>query len=185
VLSVAETKAVSVFLCSLTCVETLSVDSLDEVGLKHICGLPTLAVLCLGTLPPLSAFNAGPDMRALPVLQRLYLAWAEIGFTTQFLRWCKEMPLISLDLEFTTSSTGQEMHSLFDTLSASVLHSSLTKICVMDKYEDRNPARFPNHLVYSHSIRPLFSFTNLTSVLILTAVGIDLDNSTVSTLARA
>ncbi|KAJ7845132.1 hypothetical protein B0H14DRAFT_2775230 [Mycena olivaceomarginata] len=156
----------------------LSVDSLDEVGLKHI-------FLRLGTLPPLLAFNAGPDMRALPVLRRLYLAWAEIGITTRFLRWCKEMPLISLNLEFTTSSTGQEMHSLFDTLSASVLHSSLTKICMMDKYEDRNPVRFPNHLVYSHSIQPLFSFTNFTSVLILTAVGIDLDNSTVSTLVHA
>ncbi|KAJ7836450.1 hypothetical protein B0H14DRAFT_1122075 [Mycena olivaceomarginata] len=185
VLSVAETKAVSVFLRSLTCVETLSVDSIDEAGLKHICGLPTLAVLRLGTLPPLLAFNAGPDIRALAVLWRLYLAWAEIGVTTRFLGWCKEMPLISLDLEFTTSSTGQEMHNLFDALSTSVLHSSLSKISVIDEYEDRNPARFPNHLVYSHSIRPLFSFTNLTSVLILTAVGIDLDNTTVSTLARA
>ncbi|KAJ7455840.1 hypothetical protein FB451DRAFT_1143740 [Mycena latifolia] len=183
--SVAETKAVSVFLRSLTCVGTLSVDSIDEAGLKHICGLPTVTVLRLGTLPTLSTFNAGPDIRALADLRRLYLAYAEIGVTTRFLGWCKEMPLISLDLEFTTFLTGQETHNLFDALSASVLHSSLTEISVINEYEDRNPAHDPNHIVHSQSVRPLFSFSNLTSVLILTAVGIDLDNATVSTLARA
>ncbi|KAJ7267788.1 hypothetical protein C8J57DRAFT_1325852 [Mycena rebaudengoi] len=183
--SVAETKAVSVFLRSLTCVETLSVDSIDEAGLQHICRLPTVTVLRLGILPTLSAFNAGPDIRALAVLRRLYLARAEIGVTTRFLAWCKEMPLKSLVLEFITFLTGQETQNLFDAVSASVLHSSLTEINVVNGYEDRNPAHFPHHLVHSHSIRPLFSFTNLTSVLIVTAVGIDLDNATVSTLARA
>ncbi|KAJ6563651.1 hypothetical protein DFH09DRAFT_1158617 [Mycena vulgaris] len=183
--SVAETKAVSVFLRSLTCVETLSVDSMDEAGLKHICRLPTVTVLRLGTLPTLSIFDAGPDIRALAVLRKLYLAFAEIGVTTRFLGWCKEMPLISLVVEFITFLTGQETHNLFDALSASVLHSSLTEINLINGYEDRNPAHFPNHIVHSHSIRLLFSFTNLTSVIILTAVGIDLDNATVSTLARA
>jgi len=139
----------------------------------------------LGTLPTLSTFNAGPDIRALAILRRLYLAVAEIGVTTRFLGWCKEMPLISLDAEFITFLTGQETHTLFDALSASVLHSSLMEISLINGYEERNPANFPNHIVHSHSIRLLFSFTNLTSVLILTAVGIDLDNATVSTLARA
>ncbi|KAJ6560106.1 hypothetical protein B0H19DRAFT_1146509 [Mycena capillaripes] len=183
--SVAETKAVSLFLRSLTCVETLSVDSMDEAGLKHICRLPAVTDLRLGTLPTLSTFNDGPDIRALAVLRRLYLALAEIDVTTRFLGWCQEMPLISLDIEFIDFLTGQEMHNLFDALSASVLHSSLTEINLINGYEFRNSAHFPNYIVHSHSIRPLFSFTNLTSVLILTAVGIDLDNATVSTLARA
>jgi hypothetical protein len=157
----------------------------DEAGLKHICQLPTVTVLRLGALPMLSTFNAGPDIRALAALRRFYLAYAEIDVTTRFLGWCKELPLRYLDVEFVTFLTGQEMHNLFDALSASVLHSSLTEINLLNGYEDKNPAPFPNHIVYSHSIRLLCNFTSLTSVVILTAVGIDLDNATVSSLARA
>ncbi|KAJ7266247.1 hypothetical protein C8J57DRAFT_1511177 [Mycena rebaudengoi] len=184
-LSVAETKVVSVFLRGLMCVETLSVDIIDEAGLQHICQLPTVTVLRLGILPTLSAFNAGPDIRALAVLRRLYLACAEIGVTTRLLGWCKEMPPKSLILEFITFLTGQETQNLFDAVSASVSHAALSEINMLNGYEDRDPAHFPHHLVHGHSIRPLFSFTNLTTVIILTAVGIDLDNATVSNLARA
>ncbi|KAF8172411.1 hypothetical protein K438DRAFT_1981577 [Mycena galopus ATCC 62051] len=183
--SEAETKAVSVFLRGLTHVETLSVDSIDEAGLKHICHLPTITVLRVGMLPMLPTFNAGAHVRAFAGLRNLYVAFSEIDVTARLLGWCKDMPLESLTLEFINSLTGQETQDLFDALSASVLHSNLTRISLISGYEDGTLLHFPDHIVPGHSVRPLFNFTNLTSVLILTPVGIDLDNATVSVLARA
>ncbi|KAJ7204232.1 hypothetical protein C8J57DRAFT_1407356, partial [Mycena rebaudengoi] len=167
--SVAEIKAVSVFLRSLTCVETISVDTYLPVANRHS--------LRLGILPTLSAFNAGPDIRALAVLRRLYLARAEIGVTTRFLGWCKEMPLKSLVLEFITFLTGQETPRTSSMLFPPVsTWSTGTRI---------GTCAFPHPLCIAHSIPTLVQFHQPHVGTHRNRRRIDLDNATVSTLARA
>ncbi|KAJ7496241.1 hypothetical protein B0H11DRAFT_2385712 [Mycena galericulata] len=153
--SPGETGSVSAFLCGLKCVESL--DVLDSL--------------------PSSPFS---DTHPFPVLRKLYLSAPGIELVTRFLGWCTKLPLTSFEAYFTSFLTGAETHDLFTALAERVASSSLTNLVVFNDY---HRLCTPNCVIQSHYIRMLFRFTNLTSITILSPIGIDLDDATVLDLA--
>ncbi|KAJ7126028.1 hypothetical protein C8R44DRAFT_733946 [Mycena epipterygia] len=67
---------------------------------------------------------------------------------------------------------------------SSLSASSLAKLTLHNNY-DSNVPDAANHVIEIQSLRTLFGFVNLTSISILSPIGIDLDNTTVLDLARA
>ncbi|KAJ7211513.1 hypothetical protein C8J57DRAFT_1150661 [Mycena rebaudengoi] len=181
-ISCGEKRAVSVFLRSLECVESVNVDSLDHGALEHLSRLPTLTALDLDTLPTSVSPSPRLDPQPFAVLRKLHLGSLNIEAITHFLRSCKEVPLRSLNFDVRTCPTTAESHEFFRALSASVSRSPLTKV---DIYINSFDEDSPNLRIHRESIRLLAGFTNLVTINISSPVGIDLDDTTAADLARA
>ncbi|KAJ7839869.1 hypothetical protein B0H14DRAFT_3697324 [Mycena olivaceomarginata] len=179
-----EKRAVSVFLRSLECVESVHVDSLDHGTLEHLSRLPTLTALSLNTLPTSLSLSPHLDPQPFAVLRKLHLGSSNIEAITHFLRSCKEVALRSLNLYVRTCPTMAESHEFYRALSASVSHSSLTEVHFDIGINDFD-GNSPNLRIHRESIRLLVGFTNLVTINISSPVGIDLDDITVADLARA
>ncbi|KAJ7239320.1 hypothetical protein C8J57DRAFT_1372855 [Mycena rebaudengoi] len=178
-----EKQAVSVFLRSLECIESVHVDSLDHGALEHLSRLPTLTALCLNTLPSRS-LSPRLDPQPFAVLRKLHLGSSNIEAITHFLRSCKEVPLRSLNFDVRTCPTTAESHEFYRALSASVSRSSLTEVD-FDVGISNFDGNSPNLRIHRESIRLLIGFTNLVTISISSPVGVDLDDSTAADLARA
>ncbi|KAF7360749.1 hypothetical protein MVEN_00806900 [Mycena venus] len=179
-----EKRAVSVFLRSLECVESVHVDSLDHGALEHLSRLPTLTALCLNTLPTSISLSPSLEPQPFAVLRKLHLGSPNIEAITHFLRSCKEVPLRSLNFDVRTCPTTAESHEFYRALSASVSPSSLAEIH-FDFGINNFDGNSPNLRIHRESIRLLVGFTNLVTIDISSPVGIDLDDNTATDLARA
>ncbi|KAJ6494461.1 hypothetical protein C8R45DRAFT_177094 [Mycena sanguinolenta] len=177
-----EKQAVSVFLRSLKCVESVHVDTLDHGTLELLSRLPTLTTLCLNTLPTSLSLSPPLDPQPFAVLRKLHLGSLNIEAITRFLRSYKEVPLRSINFNVRTCPTTAESHEFYRALSASVLHSSLTEIHFDVGVTDENS---PNLRIHRESLRCLVVFTNLVTIDISSPVGIDLDDTTAADLAHA
>ncbi|KAJ7513260.1 hypothetical protein B0H11DRAFT_1949219 [Mycena galericulata] len=174
-----ETTPVSAFVRSLTTTQSLSVGSLDQGALQHLSRLPTLTSLILTSLSPSLPFLPSAGIHPFPVLRKLTLGVYKSGDMTCLLERCDQTPLTSLDLCM-ECSTAAETHDLFTSLSTSISHTSLTHLSLFQNTRSR-----PVIPIRAQSLRPLFSFTNLLSITLKLPVEIDLDNTTISDLARA
>ncbi|KAJ7142975.1 hypothetical protein C8R44DRAFT_761496 [Mycena epipterygia] len=176
-------RAVSLFVRSLQCVESVSVDVLDMEALEHICRLPSLTSLYSNTISTASTFFINADTQSFVSLRTLDLGNSEIEPTTRFLEGCNQIPLISFDVSFPHFSTAGQMHKFYTAIAAVFSPSSLTSLTLDNSYNVHAPPI--DHVIQSRSIRMLFGFVNLTSLYMLSPIGIDWDDSTVLDLARA
>ncbi|KAJ7142952.1 hypothetical protein C8R44DRAFT_974416 [Mycena epipterygia] len=176
-------QAVSSFVRGLQCVESVSVDALDTDALDHICRLPSLTSLAFTALSTSSTFFTSGDKRSLISLHTLDLGVSEIEPTTRFLGEFSQLPLISFKVWLDQLSTTAQMHNLYTAVAAAISPKSLTSLILNDRYGD--DALAADHAIQSQSIRALFGFVNLTSISLVSPIGIDLDNTAVSELARA
>ncbi|KAJ6504964.1 hypothetical protein C8R45DRAFT_971542 [Mycena sanguinolenta] len=179
-----EKHAVSVFLRSLKCIESVHVESLDHGALEHLSRLPTLTALRLTTLPFPHSLSPRLDPQPFAVLRKLHFGTSDIEAVTRFLRSCKGVPLRSLSFYVQSYPTTAESHEFYRALSASILHSSLTDVHFnvgIDSFDGNSS----NFRIHRESIRFLVGFTNLVTINISSPVGIDLDDMTVADLARA
>ncbi|KAJ7017941.1 hypothetical protein C8F04DRAFT_1243606 [Mycena alexandri] len=176
--------SVSACVCGLHGVERLSADALDPQALEHLSRLPSLRYLGLGELLS-SILPTHDDEASFPSLQTLYFH-AEIQSPSRFFEWCKNIPLVGFTAECPTFSTADEVHRLFSATAGGITHSSLTEFTLDHKFDSPDDASdAPNYLIRSSSLRHLFCFANLTSVSVLSAVGFDLDDATVTDMARS
>ncbi|KAJ7453813.1 hypothetical protein FB451DRAFT_1280836 [Mycena latifolia] len=183
-ITTGEKRAVSAFLRSLECVESVHVDSMDHSALEHLSRLPTLTALELNTLPTPLSLSPRLDLQPFAVLRKLRLGSLNIETITQFLRSCKGVSLRSLNLDVQTCPTTAESHEFYRALSASVSRSSLTEVNFDVGISDFD-GNSPNLRIHRESIRLLVGFTNLVTINISSPVGIDLDDTTAADLARA
>ncbi|KAJ7454299.1 hypothetical protein B0H11DRAFT_262345 [Mycena galericulata] len=177
-----ETTPVSAFVRSLTSIESVSVDSLDQGALQYLCQLPTLTSLGLMDLIP---FSPTADIQPFPVLQDLRLAVSENRDMTCFFERCKQLPLKSLNLSIWLPATAAETHNLFTLLSTSISRSSLTDLFLYQGSNGLDPSDVPIFSIQGQSIRPLLGFANLRSITLILLIEADFDNATISDLARA
>ncbi|KAJ7142951.1 hypothetical protein C8R44DRAFT_974415 [Mycena epipterygia] len=176
-------RAVTLFLRRLQCVESVSVDVLDTEALEHICPLPNLTSLYSNTLSTASTFFTNANTQSFRSLRTLGLGNAEIEPTTRLLGGFSQIPLISFNVWLAQFSTTAQTHNLYNAVAAAISPSSLTSLALNNHYD--YDALAANHVIQSQSIRVLFGFVNLTSISLISPIGIDLDNTTVSELARA
>ncbi|KAJ7729813.1 hypothetical protein B0H16DRAFT_225562 [Mycena metata] len=183
-ISSGEKKAVSIFLRSLECLESVHVETLDHSTLEHLSRLPTLTSLRLNTLPVFHSLSPRFDPQPFAVLRKLHLDSMDMEAITHFLRSCKEVPLRSLSFYVQSYPTTAESHEFYRALSASVLHSSLTEAS-FDVGINTFDGNTPNFRIHRESIQFLAAFTNLVTIDISSPVGIDWDDTTAAELARA
>ncbi|KAJ7190365.1 hypothetical protein GGX14DRAFT_605922 [Mycena pura] len=175
--------AVSQCVRSLHSIETLIADIVDQPALEHLSRLSSVRYLRLGeVLPTLPALprHAAP----FPSLQNLYFS-SLIESPTWFLEWCNKLPLVKFTAECAAFSTPDEVHRLFSAASAGISHLPLTEFEFSDDYSSFDSSDSANYLIRPQSLRSLFCFVNLKSVSVLSAVGIDLDDTTVTDMARS
>ncbi|KAJ7190366.1 hypothetical protein GGX14DRAFT_605930 [Mycena pura] len=168
--------AVSQCVRSLHSIETLIADIVDQPALEHLSRLSSIRYLSLGGVLP--TFPALPRHAApFSSLQKLYFC-SEIESTTRFLEWCNKLPLVKFTAECAAFSTPDEVHRLFSAASAGISHLLLTEFDFSDDYGSFDSSDSASHRIRPQSLRSLFCFVNLKSVSVLSAVGIDLDDTT-------
>ncbi|KAJ7301284.1 hypothetical protein DFH08DRAFT_104200 [Mycena albidolilacea] len=176
--------AVSICVRGLHGIETLITDMVDEPALEHLSRLSGVRHLRLGELPPTLPAVPTDDVALFPSLQTLYFS-SEIESPTRFLEWGNKLPLVEFTTECRAFSTADEVHRLFSAASGGISHLPLTGFAFDDEFGSLDSSHPANYLIRPQSLRSLFCFVNLTSVSILSAVGIDLDDTTVTDMARS
>ncbi|KAJ6450409.1 hypothetical protein C8R45DRAFT_1083977 [Mycena sanguinolenta] len=176
--------AVSAAVRGLHDIERLVADMLDNPALRHLSHLPSLRHLRLGELP--STLPTHDDEALFPSLRTLYFS-SEIESPFRFLEWVDKIPLVEFTAECPAFSTDDEVNRLFSAATGGISHSSLTEFAFANEFDsfDSYSSDSANYLIRSSSLRSLFCFVNLTSVSVLSAVGIDLDDTTVTDMARS
>jgi hypothetical protein len=119
-----------------------------------------------------------------PSLQTLYFS-SEIESPTRFLEWGNKLPLVEFTAECPAFSTADEVHRLFSAASGGISHLPLTGFTFNDQFGSFDFSHSANYLIRPQSLRSLFCFVNLTSVCVISAVGVDLDDTTVTDMARS
>ncbi|KAJ7494942.1 hypothetical protein FB451DRAFT_1121576 [Mycena latifolia] len=176
--------SISAFVCGLQSLKTISAPVLDRAALEHLQHLPSLREINLRALPTtLSVAPIGPTT-SFPSLHTLELS-AEMEAITLFLSWFNpRVSLTTIDLIVPVFATAHQTHELCTALAADLSHSSLTHLQLnIDSHNFDTPAAAQFHL-QPPSIRILFCFVNLTTVSIVSPIGINLDNDTVTEMAR-
>ncbi|KAJ7606924.1 hypothetical protein FB45DRAFT_1040674 [Roridomyces roridus] len=117
---------------------------------------------------------------AFPTLRTLELD-AEIEAPTRFLEWADGISLVDL----TVVCPLLKVHRLFSAIETGISHSSLQQLAFHSSDNSFDGAHVAAHLIRGPSLRHLFCFVNLTSLSVSTPVGFDLDDETVTDMARS
>ncbi|KAJ6501114.1 hypothetical protein C8R47DRAFT_1193465 [Mycena vitilis] len=171
------------FVAHLPRVETISVPWLAQDALEHLSALPTLKSLKMRGIPEVSpAFTAAGFL----ALRHLSLAAAAPAEITRLLRMSTDVPLETLHAALDVVPSAADVHTLFTTITASVSASTLTQLhldcCRLWETGSPDPQ---SNLVHPSTLVLLLCFENLTELHLTFAAGFDLDDDTVSQMARA
>ncbi|KAJ7658614.1 hypothetical protein DFH06DRAFT_1327192 [Mycena polygramma] len=168
--------------------ETIRVPWLEQDALEHLSKLPMLKSLTMRRLPETLAGSAARIGPAFPALRHLRINGGTLADTTQFLLMCRDVPLETLTVERTARPgypSAADMHDVFTAVAARVSHSTLRRLhlaghgYLWHKPDPVIPLIHPKTLVL------LLCFENLTSLHLTSPPGFDLDDETVSQMARA
>ncbi|KAJ7504688.1 hypothetical protein B0H11DRAFT_2273266 [Mycena galericulata] len=173
------------FVRELKHLESLHVRTLDSEPLRYLGNLPALKSL-VTLLPNALDLPRSSERRMFPNLRELSFSsrrdWDEIGPgivpLLTFLRMCTKPPLRSFDANI-EDWTLDQVEEFYQVLASQCAHKHLSVLQVHFMYMEPptpHPGRF---------FRPLFSFTGISVVNILVPAGYDIDDGTVSDMARA
>ncbi|KAJ7674000.1 hypothetical protein DFH06DRAFT_1292749 [Mycena polygramma] len=181
----ASTAVVSTFVCRLKNLETLNVPDLDIVALAHVAQLPRMKDLAIRSERLIPSHF--PHRGVFPALVELAL-WTMEQASAMFTA-LGECSLTAFMLLGTGSQppTNHVARKFYSTLANSCSHSTLRDIRVSGNRIDSSTMS-TEASIYSiggEILEPLFSFTNLVSVVLSHPVGFDLDDATIALLARA
>ncbi|KAJ7717385.1 hypothetical protein B0H16DRAFT_1799287 [Mycena metata] len=175
--------AVSACVRGLHGIESLTVDMLNHAALKHLSRLSSLRGLRLAELA--SILPPHDDEASFPSLQTLYFS-SEMASPSRFLEWANKIPLVKFTAECPAFSTADEVHRLFSAAGDGITPSSLTEFTFDNEFGSFDDASDGgDYFIRSSSLRRLFCFTNLTAVSVLSAFGINLDDATITDMARS
>ncbi|KAJ7612737.1 hypothetical protein FB45DRAFT_1065434 [Roridomyces roridus] len=163
-------------------IKSLRTDIVDSAAFQYLSRCGKLRHLQLCDIP--SALPSNENGAAFPSLETLYLD-GEVKAPTRFLEWANGISLVDFTAECQPWTTADEVHGLFSAAQHGISHFSLKHFAFDDRYDSFDAANVHVHLIRSSSLRRLFCFTNLTSVSILSAVGVDMDDTTVTDMARS
>ncbi|KAJ7190040.1 hypothetical protein GGX14DRAFT_606652 [Mycena pura] len=175
--------AVSMCVLGLNNIETLITSTVDPPVLEHLSRLSSVRHLKLHGVPP--------TLSALPCDKALFLSLQKLCFDSglespaRFLEWCNKVRLVKFTAQCARISTSDAVHRLFSAASRGISHSSLLEFSFRDEWYGFDPPHLASYLIWSQSLRSLFCFVNLTSVSVSSVWGIDLDDSTVTDMARS
>ncbi|KAJ7183859.1 hypothetical protein C8R46DRAFT_1344552 [Mycena filopes] len=175
----------SEFICELQFPEKISVPELNQDALEHLSRLTTLKSLHVSGLPDLSAWSTVPEVPVFPILECLTLSCSRIGTTIRFLGPWRAVPLAKLHISSDASFTAAEAHNFFQVAGTAVSHSTLTTLYLATQWDVEDMEEdldLSTHLIPHRELCQLQCFTNLTSLIIHSPVGFDLDDGAVEAL---
>ncbi|KAJ7183854.1 hypothetical protein C8R46DRAFT_1186732 [Mycena filopes] len=182
-----EARGISELVVALRNPHTIIVPSLNWDALEHLSRCQTLRSLDLKLLPTGRMAPMLPGAARFPTLRTLRLTDPGILPTTRFLHSCRATPLATFTVYFHDLVTAAEMHELFVSLSAGVVHDSLAHIVIdnlcRDSFDIAPDAT--THLIPHSELRLLQSFTNLNKLSIATPLGFMLDDAALDSLLPA
>ncbi|KAJ6568038.1 hypothetical protein DFH09DRAFT_1468368 [Mycena vulgaris] len=165
-------------------IESLNIDVPDLAALEHLARLPTLTCLTVRSFPA-----ASPSTSPLhfPALNRLEFDLDNIYPATKFLPNFSDVSLVGLDLTLHYWYPSTALEKFCTALKAACTHTSLLSLSIDDgQADDISGSEDEDAFTISiQSIQALFCFRNLTSVVIASKLGFDLDNSAITDLACA
>ncbi|KAJ7612591.1 hypothetical protein FB45DRAFT_803165 [Roridomyces roridus] len=182
----SDAKASPVWECvrGLGRIRALHTELLDRDTFEHLSRLPSFEELSLIRLP---ADLPPPDTQPFfPQLAKLHLQdfdsamrFFERGDHDQF-------PLAEFSLEMASAfSTADVVHQLLSVAAPKIIDSSLKEFIFGVGFGILEDSDRPNHVIRSSSLRLLLPFRNLTTVSFLSAAGVDLDDTTITDMARS
>ncbi|KAJ7630211.1 hypothetical protein FB45DRAFT_1150145 [Roridomyces roridus] len=161
--------------------EILYAGVLDRAALEHLSRLTSLRDLVLGGCPSdWIAFTSEPFF---PSLRTLHVS-SDIISATRFLGVAKQLPIVELSVESPDSlSVPDEVHQLFSAVSAGISPLMLQTFSFFNGFDPFDRDRSSDYLLQSSSLQGLFCFVNLTDLHLLSVVGIDWDDATITDMA--
>ncbi|KAJ7138243.1 hypothetical protein C8R44DRAFT_767111 [Mycena epipterygia] len=178
--------AVSSMVRKLTCVQTLSVWTLDAAATEYIGSISTLASLNIGHVDePL--FPADSATHAMfQSLRSLSVHPTHVGLWTNIFRSLSKPPLNDFFGGTQDSATEEQSFALFSAIHDHLDHTSLTVIDIdlghFTGVEALNPEPYT---VQCRTLRPVLAFQNMTVVRVEPVFRICLDDEFVEAMAVA
>ncbi|KAJ7221227.1 hypothetical protein B0H12DRAFT_303655 [Mycena haematopus] len=182
---VDQLRTLSCFVQGLRLLKTLSVPSLDLATLHYIARLPGFVSLTLTSQIPLSIAGSSTSPSGDPLfttLKSLNLG-PSIDVCSEMITLLGDAPIVNIHMPF-ISNTSSAIAQFYVTLAASCSHSSLSVLQLGHTVQRRLRGTSPADQISGSQMRPLFSFSNITSIT-LAAPGFDLDDATIADMARA
>ncbi|KAJ6501115.1 hypothetical protein C8R47DRAFT_1317163 [Mycena vitilis] len=174
------------FVAHLPRVETISVPWLRQDAVEHLSTLPMLKSLEIRGLPGAFAVSPALTVPGFLALRHLSLDAAAPADITRLLRMSTDVPLENLHVELDCVPLAADIHTLVSTFAASVSPSTLTRLHVECRCLCRATRPDPqSHVIHPGTLILLLCFENLTELMFTSALGFDLDDATVSQMARA
>ncbi|KAJ7124023.1 hypothetical protein C8R43DRAFT_1135810 [Mycena crocata] len=175
---------VSQAVCGLHHLETIEVYGIDWQAIQHLGRLQSLALLRLPQLP--SCLLTSSDVSSFSSLTKLWLGRrVPVTSTIHLLKLFRNPPLTALDTTVDVApTTAAEAHTLFSALATGCSHNSLTSLQLA--CEEMSSLLWDDpYLLSAAALHVLLCFSKFTVLSIQWPLGIDLDDGTVSDLARA
>ncbi|KAJ7609222.1 hypothetical protein DFH06DRAFT_1485918 [Mycena polygramma] len=187
-------QSILAFISNLSRLESFGINNVDPAILEHVARLPALTSLVIDVFMSLEAFSQldGSDPR-FPLLEELHLWGTTPDVGTAMVEAIEHHGLMALSLvfeaEYPTSGTTAR---LYNAVAANGSYATLDWLRVEDEwiYKRKHtvvPAEeaFDSYIVRAGTLRTLFPFTNVTTVILKPFYGFDVDDDVVSELARA
>ncbi|KAJ7116932.1 hypothetical protein C8R44DRAFT_879462 [Mycena epipterygia] len=178
--------SLSIFIRALQHLEQLSIWVPDVAALEHIGRMPTLRSLELTTLPVAFASSPSSQTSMFVNLRHLALSDVDVQSATKFLQMCADAGLKSFEVEFTAPATSNQMENFAGALAqCSSSHSTLTYLTIDHSYGVPGTWTNMSYIMDTKHLRTLFCFSQLQQICIIWRHKVDLDDATVSDMARA
>ncbi|KAJ7612557.1 hypothetical protein FB45DRAFT_1117018 [Roridomyces roridus] len=97
----------------------------------------------------------------------------------------KQLPVVAFAADCPRLSFSDDVHRLFSAAPTGISHLKLKKFSFSPDLYPFDRDRQPDYLLQCTSLERLFCFANVTNVRVLSAVGIDWDDATVTEMARS
>ncbi|KAJ7479586.1 hypothetical protein FB451DRAFT_1365354 [Mycena latifolia] len=156
-------------------------------ALKHIGQLPTLTSLNVTSFKLGLSSTPQVPSPGFTALQTLALEVDDIRQGTTFFHLCSLSSLLHIDVTFFSCPPLRGMDTFCTALKASCSHDSLLSLVLDTDGGNDLPEGVGEEtiIIDNDAMRTLFCFGNLTWMSIMSLVGFDFDNSTITDMARA
>ncbi|KAJ6608518.1 hypothetical protein B0H10DRAFT_525549 [Mycena sp. CBHHK59/15] len=179
-------QSISEFVCGLPHIESLDLENLDPATLEYISQLQTLTSLILSGAKGFETFinpMTSPKY-AFSALKTLEFRHCTVECATAFIEMMFEATLQSFSLENPDPQvTDEATAQLYAAIAGCCSHS--LRFLLIDSYDPVPAAQIAAYTVRSQTLQRLFCLSNLVTIFLRCAVGFDLDDNTISDMARS
>ncbi|KAJ6555936.1 hypothetical protein B0H19DRAFT_1151588 [Mycena capillaripes] len=156
-------------------------DHVDTAMSLFVCTLKNLESLTIGR-PNMAVAQ---HLAQLPGLTRLVMGPINIESATNFLCSLAHAPLVTLEVTLATFVPLAATDALFHAVRTACAHNSLKTFFLHNSASTLPPVARESYIITGRSIENLVCFPNIRTVSIMAPVGYDLDDATVTKLAAA